>query len=178
MSREVKNCQHRRLLIPPPRNAFMQFAQEKRRSLADEKANEANQRMCRLWCSLSVAAKKSYHRKAAEAAAVHRRRYPDYVYCHRGARQRKKQEPGQEGHLWRKALQLNFRGRFAGSRLMGVPGAIRCPHHDRTGTYGVQPVLLAIEFREQVTERRRRETPMPPPRCCLARLCGPTSGTA
>ncbi|KAH7983937.1 hypothetical protein HPB52_015507 [Rhipicephalus sanguineus] len=171
-------CQHRRPLIPPSRNAFMQFAQEKRRSLAAEKANEANQLMRRLWRSLSVVAKKSYHRKAAEAAAVHRRRYPDYVYRHRGARQRKKHEHEQEGHLWRKALQLNFRGRFAGSRLRGVPGAIRCPHHDRTGTYGVQPVLLANEFRELGTERRRIETPLPPPRCCLARLCGPTSGTA
>ncbi|XP_037506440.1 transcription factor SOX-3-like [Rhipicephalus sanguineus] len=152
LSRDMQHCQQRQPLIPPPRNAFMQFAQEKRRSLAAEKVNEANQPMCWLWRSLSVAAKKSYHRKAAEVAAVHRRRYPDYV--HRGARQRKMHEHEQEGHLWRKALQLNFRGRFAGSRHLGVAGAI-CRHfHCRCSTNGVQTVLRTVEHRALEVKHR------------------------
>ncbi|XP_075737588.1 uncharacterized protein LOC142777147 [Rhipicephalus microplus] len=44
-----------------------------------------------MWRSLSAADKKAYHRKAAEAAAIHRRNYPDYVYYPREPRRRKKQ---------------------------------------------------------------------------------------
>ncbi|XP_049272519.1 transcription factor SOX-8 [Rhipicephalus sanguineus] len=82
--------------IPRPPNAFMLFAQEKRRLVAAENPNENNQRVSsrlgKLWRSLSAADKEPYQRKAAEAAAVHRRRYPDYVYNPREARRRKEQE--------------------------------------------------------------------------------------
>lgn len=82
--------------IPRPPNAFMLFAQEKRRSVAAENPNENNQRVSsrlgKLWRSLSAADKEPYQRRAAEAAAVHRRKYPDYVYNPREARRRKEQE--------------------------------------------------------------------------------------
>lgn len=64
--------------------------------MAAENPNENNQRVSsrlgKLWRSLSAADKEPYQRKAAEAAAVHRRKYPDYVYNPREARQRKEQE--------------------------------------------------------------------------------------
>ncbi|KAH7979864.1 hypothetical protein HPB49_011662 [Dermacentor silvarum] len=45
-----------------------------------------------LWRSLSAAVKEPYQRKAAEAAIVHRRNHPDYVYNPREAHQHKGQE--------------------------------------------------------------------------------------
>uniref|UniRef100_A0A131YXL9 Transcription factor SOX1/3/14/21 (SOX group B) n=1 Tax=Rhipicephalus appendiculatus TaxID=34631 RepID=A0A131YXL9_RHIAP len=96
MSSEVQHGYQLRWRIPRPPNAFMLFAQEKRRSVAAENPSENNQRVStrlgKLWRSLSAADKEPYQRKAAEAAAVHRRRFPDYVYNPREARRRKEQE--------------------------------------------------------------------------------------
>ncbi|KAH7934590.1 hypothetical protein HPB51_029044 [Rhipicephalus microplus] len=81
--------------IPQPPNAFMLFAMENRRSVAAENPNEDNQRVStrlgKLWRSLSAAAKESYQRKAAVAAAIHRIKYPGYVYNPREAHRRKEQ---------------------------------------------------------------------------------------
>ncbi|KAH7979476.1 hypothetical protein HPB49_009539 [Dermacentor silvarum] len=75
--------------IPRPPNAFMLFAQEKRRSVAAENPNENNQRVSsrfsKRWRSLSAADKEPYQRTAAEAAPGHRRKHPDYVYNPREA---------------------------------------------------------------------------------------------
>ncbi|XP_049528813.1 transcription factor Sox-19a-like [Dermacentor silvarum] len=96
MSSEFQHSYQLRSRIPRPPNAFMLFAQERRRLVAAENPNENNQRVSsrlgKLWRSLSAADKEPYQRKAAEAAAVHRRKYPDYVYNPREARQRKEQE--------------------------------------------------------------------------------------
>ncbi|XP_075551716.1 uncharacterized protein LOC142585092 isoform X1 [Dermacentor variabilis] len=96
MSSEVQHSYQLRSRIPRPPNAFMLFAQERRRSVAAENPNENNQRVSsrlgKLWRSLSAAEKEPYLRKAAEAAAVHRRKYPGYVYNPREARRRKEQE--------------------------------------------------------------------------------------
>ncbi|XP_037560340.1 sex-determining region Y protein [Dermacentor silvarum] len=68
----------------------------RRRSVAVRNPKETNQRVSsrpgKLWRSLSATSKEPYQRKAAEAAAVHRRKYPDYVYNARGARRRKEQQ--------------------------------------------------------------------------------------
>ncbi|XP_037576962.1 sex-determining region Y protein [Dermacentor silvarum] len=96
MSSEVQHSYQLRSRIPRPRSAFMLFAEEKRRSVADENPNENNQRVSsrlgELWRSLSTAVKEPYQRKAAEAAIVHRRNHPDYVYNPREAHRRKGQE--------------------------------------------------------------------------------------
>ncbi|KAH7979306.1 hypothetical protein HPB49_009007 [Dermacentor silvarum] len=74
----------------------MLFAQEKRRWVAAENANENNQRVSsrlgKLWRTLGAADKGPYQRKAAEAAAVHRRKYLDYLYNPPKARRRKEPE--------------------------------------------------------------------------------------
>ncbi|KAH7979307.1 hypothetical protein HPB49_009008 [Dermacentor silvarum] len=74
----------------------MLFAQEKRRWLAAENANENNQRVSshlgKLWRTLGATDKEPYQRKAAEAATVHQRKYLDYMYNARKARWRKEQE--------------------------------------------------------------------------------------
>nr|XP_050052396.1 uncharacterized protein LOC126548289 [Dermacentor andersoni] len=46
----------------------------------------------KLWRSLSATSKEPYQRKAAEAATIHRRRYPDYVYNAREACRRRLKE--------------------------------------------------------------------------------------
>ncbi|KAH8022088.1 hypothetical protein HPB51_021811 [Rhipicephalus microplus] len=96
MSSGVQHGYHLRWRIPRPPNAFMLFAQEKRRSVAAENPNENNQhvstRLGKLWRSLSAADREPYQRKAAEAAAIHRRKYPDYVYNPREARRLKEMQ--------------------------------------------------------------------------------------
>ncbi|XP_070390653.1 uncharacterized protein [Dermacentor albipictus] len=71
----------------------MLFAREKKRSVAAE--NENNQRVSsrpgKLWGSLSVADKEPRQRKVVAAAAVHRRKYPGYVYNPREAQRCKRQ---------------------------------------------------------------------------------------
>ncbi|XP_077486032.1 uncharacterized protein LOC144097122 isoform X3 [Amblyomma americanum] len=82
--------------IPRPPNAFMLFAQEKRRLVAAQNPNENNQivstRLGKMWLALSVADKDLYRRKAALEATKHRKKYPDYVYNPLDARHRKEQE--------------------------------------------------------------------------------------
>ncbi|XP_077486471.1 uncharacterized protein LOC144097700 [Amblyomma americanum] len=82
--------------IPRPPNAFMLFAQEKRRLVAAQNPNENNQivstRLGKMWLALSAADKDLYRRKAALEAAKHRKKYPDYVYNPLDARHRKEQE--------------------------------------------------------------------------------------
>nr|XP_050046352.1 sex-determining region Y protein-like [Dermacentor andersoni] len=67
----------------------------KRRSVAAENPNENNQRVSsrpgKLWRSLSVADKEPRQRKAAAAAAVHRRKHPGYVYNPREAKRCQRQ---------------------------------------------------------------------------------------
>ncbi|XP_049518366.1 sex-determining region Y protein [Dermacentor silvarum] len=96
MSIEVQHRYQLRSRIPRPPSTFMLLAQEKRRSVAAENPNENNQRVSshlgKLWRSLSAVVKEPYQRKAAEAAVVHRRNYPDYVYNPREAHQHKGQE--------------------------------------------------------------------------------------
>ncbi|KAH7983762.1 sex-determining region Y protein [Rhipicephalus sanguineus] len=96
MRQEVQHYHQLRSGVPPPPKAFMPFAQEKRRSVAAEKPNENNQRVSsrlgKMWRSLSAFDKQPYQRKAAAADAVHRRRYPDYVFDQRRAHQSKEQE--------------------------------------------------------------------------------------
>ncbi|KAH7983763.1 hypothetical protein HPB52_014122 [Rhipicephalus sanguineus] len=96
MRQEVQHYHQLWSGIPPPPNAFMPFAQEKRRLVAAEKLNENNQRVSsrlgKMRHSLSSSDKQAYQRKAAEAGAVHRRRYPDYVFDQGRAHQRKEQE--------------------------------------------------------------------------------------
>ncbi|KAH7979309.1 hypothetical protein HPB49_009010 [Dermacentor silvarum] len=74
----------------------MLFAQEKRRWMVAENANENNQRVSsrlgKLWRTLGATDTEPYKRKAAEAAVVHRRKYLDYMYNARKARRRKEQE--------------------------------------------------------------------------------------
>ncbi|XP_037506344.1 transcription factor SOX-18-like [Rhipicephalus sanguineus] len=95
-SRDVQHSHHLRSRIPPPTNAFMQFAQDKRRSVAAEKLNEENQRVSsrlgKLWRSFCAIDKGPYQRNEAEAAAAQRRRYPYYVFDQRGAHQRGEDE--------------------------------------------------------------------------------------
>ncbi|KAL1432407.1 hypothetical protein MTO96_013166 [Rhipicephalus appendiculatus] len=96
MSQEGQHDHQLRSSIPPPPNGLMTFAQEKRRSVAADKLNENNQRVSsrldKLWHSLSASDEQPYQRKEAGAAAVHRRRYPDYVFSQLGARSREKHE--------------------------------------------------------------------------------------
>ncbi|XP_037560202.1 sex-determining region Y protein [Dermacentor silvarum] len=64
--------------------------------LAAAENTDENQRVSsrlgKLWRSLSTPNKEPYQRKAAEAAAVHRRKYADFVYNARETRRRKQQE--------------------------------------------------------------------------------------
>ncbi|XP_054921798.1 uncharacterized protein [Dermacentor andersoni] len=95
-SSEVQHSYQRRSRIPRPPNAFMLSAHGKRRSVAAENPNENNQRVSsrlgKLWRSLSAADKEPYQRKAAEVAAVHRRKYPGYMNNQREAQWCKGQE--------------------------------------------------------------------------------------
>ncbi|XP_049268806.1 sex-determining region Y protein-like [Rhipicephalus sanguineus] len=95
-SRGVRHSHQLWSRIPPPTNAFTQFAQEKRRSVASEKLNEDNQRVSsrlgELWRSLSTVDRGPHQRNEADSAAVHRRRYSDYVFTQRGAHQRGEDE--------------------------------------------------------------------------------------
>ncbi|KAH7980897.1 hypothetical protein HPB49_020002 [Dermacentor silvarum] len=72
---EVQHCYKLRSRVPPPPNAFMQFTQEKRRSVAATNANEDNwrvsSRLAKLWRPRRAADKKPFQRKVAEAVAVH-----------------------------------------------------------------------------------------------------------
>nr|XP_050046321.2 transcription factor SOX-6-like [Dermacentor andersoni] len=83
LSSEVQHSYELRPRIPRPPNAFMLVAHEKRWSVAAEKPNENNQRVSsrlgKLWRSLSAGDKEPYQCKAAEFAAVRRRKHPDYV---------------------------------------------------------------------------------------------------
>lgn len=67
-----------RILRPP--NAFMLFAQERRRSVAAQHPQEKNKqistRLGQLWRELIAADREEYHRKAAETAREHRNKYP------------------------------------------------------------------------------------------------------
>ncbi|KAH7979412.1 hypothetical protein HPB49_009356 [Dermacentor silvarum] len=89
MSSDVQHSYQLRSRIPRPPNAFMLFAQEERRSVAAENPNENNQcvrsRLGKLCRNLSTANKEPYQRKVVEAANVHRRNHPDYVYNPREA---------------------------------------------------------------------------------------------
>nr|XP_050046355.1 transcription factor SOX-9-like [Dermacentor andersoni] len=92
-SSEVQHSYQLRSRIPRPPNASMLVAREKRRSVAAE--NENNQRVSsrlgKLWRSLSVADKEPRQRKAAAAAAVHRRKHLGHVYNPREAQRCKRQ---------------------------------------------------------------------------------------
>ncbi|XP_075532153.1 uncharacterized protein LOC142564831 [Dermacentor variabilis] len=94
-SSEVQHSYQLRSRIPRPPNASMLVAREKRRSVAAENANENNQRVssrpAKLWRSLSVAEKEPRQRKAAAAAAVHRRKHPGYVSNPREAKRCQRQ---------------------------------------------------------------------------------------
>ncbi|KAH7979473.1 hypothetical protein HPB49_009533 [Dermacentor silvarum] len=79
LSSEVQYCYLLRSRVPPPPNAFMQFAQEKRRSVPAMNANENNWR-------------EPFQRKVAEAVADRRKKYPDYAHNPREAHRRKEQE--------------------------------------------------------------------------------------
>ncbi|XP_037560211.1 trichohyalin-like [Dermacentor silvarum] len=72
----------------------MLFAQKG--GLAATKSTDENKRVSsrlgKLWRSLSTTDKEPYQRKAAEAAALHRKKYPDDVYYAREARRRKQEE--------------------------------------------------------------------------------------
>ncbi|KAL1432402.1 hypothetical protein MTO96_013161 [Rhipicephalus appendiculatus] len=96
MSKEGQHSHQLRSIIPPPPNALMTLAQEQWRSEAADKLNENNQRVSsrldKLWHSLSASDEQPYQRKEVGAAAVHRRRYPDYVFSQLGARSREKHE--------------------------------------------------------------------------------------
>ncbi|KAL1432400.1 hypothetical protein MTO96_013159 [Rhipicephalus appendiculatus] len=95
-NREVQRSQHLRSSLPLPTNAFMLFAQEKRRWVAAEQLNGNNERLsttleklCRFFNAVET---EPYQRKAAEAAAANLMRYLDAVLNHRATRQRKEQE--------------------------------------------------------------------------------------
>ncbi|KAH7979650.1 hypothetical protein HPB49_010310 [Dermacentor silvarum] len=93
---EVQHCYKLRSRVPPPPNAFMQFTQEKRRSVAAMNANEDNGRLssqlAKLWRPLRADDKEPLQGKVAEAVAVHRRKYPDYPHHPREAHRCKEQE--------------------------------------------------------------------------------------
>ncbi|KAH7979472.1 hypothetical protein HPB49_009532 [Dermacentor silvarum] len=96
LSSEEQYCYQRRTRVHPPSNAFTQFAQEKRRSVAAKNVNEHNRRvssrLAKLWRPLRGADKEPLQPKIVEAVAVHRRKYPDYAHNPREAHQRKEQE--------------------------------------------------------------------------------------
>nr|XP_054921793.1 transcription factor sox-3-like [Dermacentor andersoni] len=95
LSSEVQHSYQLRSCIQRPPNAFMLVAHEKMRSVAAEKPNENNQRVSshlgKLWRSLSAADKEPYQHKPSAAAAVHRRKHPDYLYNTREAQRCKMQ---------------------------------------------------------------------------------------
>ncbi|KAH7981237.1 hypothetical protein HPB49_022509 [Dermacentor silvarum] len=92
LSSEVQYCYQLRSRVPPPPNALMPFAQEKRLWVAAVNANENNDRvssrLAKLWRPLRAADKEPFQRKVVEAAAVHRRKYPDYAHNPREAHRR------------------------------------------------------------------------------------------
>ncbi|KAH7977785.1 hypothetical protein HPB49_003581 [Dermacentor silvarum] len=94
--RWVQHCYQRRSHVPPLPSASMPFAQEKRCSVAAMNAKENNRRvssrLAMLWRPLRAADKEPLQRKLAEAVAVHRKKYPDYMHHPREARRRKEQE--------------------------------------------------------------------------------------
>ncbi|KAH7979901.1 hypothetical protein HPB49_011857 [Dermacentor silvarum] len=94
LSSEVQYCYQLRSRVPP--NALMPFAQEKRLSVAAVNANENNRRdrsrLAKLCRPLRAADKEPFQRKVIEAAAVPRRKYPDYAHNPHEARRRKEQE--------------------------------------------------------------------------------------
>ncbi|KAH7980073.1 hypothetical protein HPB49_012948 [Dermacentor silvarum] len=96
LSSEVQYCYQLRSRVLPPPNALMPFAQEKRLSVAAVNANENNRRdrsrLAKLCRPLRAADKEPFQRKVVEAAAVPRRKYPDYAHNPHEARRRKEQE--------------------------------------------------------------------------------------
>ncbi|XP_064487371.1 uncharacterized protein LOC135399568 [Ornithodoros turicata] len=82
--------------IPRPPNAFMIFAQEFRRPTAIRHPEENNKkistRLGHMWRAMSDIEKEGYHRKAKMAVVEHKRKYPNYVYNPREARQRRAEE--------------------------------------------------------------------------------------
>ncbi|KAH7942379.1 hypothetical protein HPB49_023617 [Dermacentor silvarum] len=188
MSSEVQHSYQLRSRIPRPRSAFMLFAEEKRRSVADENPNENNQRVSsrlrKLWRSLSGGVKEPYQRKVAEAAIVHRRNHPDYVYNPREAHRHKAQE--------RRARRLLASPRMAVPGTRSSSRAFPQPwpkievsrsssihhHHRRKGTNPVEPALPVAALRVLLREcRSLGRRPLSQPRRRLARLCGPTTCT-
>ncbi|KAH7979863.1 hypothetical protein HPB49_011661 [Dermacentor silvarum] len=161
MSSEVQHSYQLRSSIPRPRSAFMLFAEEKRRSVADENPNENNQRVSsrlrKLWRSLSGGVKEPYQRKVAEAAIVHRRNHPDYVYNPREAHRHKAQE--------RRARRLLASPRMAVPGTRSSSRAFPQPwpkievsrsssihhHHRRKGTNAVGPALPVAAVRVSST---------------------------
>ncbi|KAH7980109.1 hypothetical protein HPB49_013079 [Dermacentor silvarum] len=93
---EVQRCYKLRSRVPPPPNAFMQFTQEKRRSVAATHANEDNgrlsSRLAKLWLPLRAADKEPFQRKVAEAVTSHRSKYSDYAHNPREASRCMEQE--------------------------------------------------------------------------------------
>ncbi|XP_043213872.1 transcription factor SOX-1-like [Amphibalanus amphitrite] len=79
--------------IRRPPNAFMVFANERRKLLARAFPNETNQsisvRLGSMWKAMPADRKTVYYQVAKEAAAEHKRLYPSYVYSPKEARMRK-----------------------------------------------------------------------------------------
>ncbi|KAF2881420.1 hypothetical protein ILUMI_24760, partial [Ignelater luminosus] len=79
--------------IPRPANAFMIYANENRKKMAQMYPQESNKEISKRlgvsWKSLDVSEKKRYFELAKTVDAEHKKKYPDYVYNPKEARIRK-----------------------------------------------------------------------------------------
>ncbi|XP_070377139.1 uncharacterized protein [Dermacentor albipictus] len=157
-SSEVHHSYQLRSRTRRPPNAFMLVAHGKRQSVAAENPNENNQcvssRLGKLWRSLSVADKQPYQRKAAAAAAVHRRKHPDYVYNPREAQWCKMQA--------RRAKAMT-------SKLKNAP----------SGDQEQQPSIFIALAQDRGTPKfQQQRNPPPPPQRNGRRATRATRGSA
>ncbi|XP_037567957.1 transcription factor SOX-7-like [Dermacentor silvarum] len=156
---EVQHCYKLRSRVPPPPNAFMQFTQEKKRSVAATNVNEGNGRLCsrlaKLWRPLRAADKEPFQRKVAEAATVRRRKYSDYAHIPREASRPMEQERFakqvtsklKNGSSWDKeqqprtsTVEAHGRGSPEFQQQLHTPPLPPTPKSKHRGTISIAPV--------------------------------------
>ncbi|XP_046665080.1 uncharacterized protein LOC124357378 isoform X1 [Homalodisca vitripennis] len=116
--------------IPRPPNAFMIFANEWRKQLAQQHPTDSNKsisvRLGQLWKNMSKGSKEIYYQRSRQAGQDHKQKYPGYVYNPKEARMRK-------------ALREQSRGtRVAG----GAP--TRWTKHALTMNHHRQPLVTPV----------------------------------
>uniref|UniRef100_A0A1B6LYR3 Sex-determining region Y protein n=1 Tax=Graphocephala atropunctata TaxID=36148 RepID=A0A1B6LYR3_9HEMI len=79
--------------IPRPPNAFMIFANDWRKQLAQQYPSDSNKsisvRLGQLWKNMNKGSKEIYYQRSRQAGQDHKQKYPGYVYNPKEARMRK-----------------------------------------------------------------------------------------